>query len=88
MAFNSSGGTPTGTSPGGRPGGRLGIIGIIIVALVALYFGVDPRSAIALFNGTPTAQTAPATTAPTTTAPTQTAPTQTAPTQQAPANGQ
>ncbi len=40
-----------------RSGGKKGGIGIIVVALIAMYFGVDPKIIMSLIDGTPLTQT-------------------------------
>jgi predicted metalloprotease len=40
-----------------RSGGKKGGIGIILVALIAMYFGVDPKIIMSLLDGTPLTQT-------------------------------
>jgi len=44
-------------SPVRRSGGSKGGIGIIVVALIAMYFGVDPKIIMTLLDGTPITQT-------------------------------
>ena len=45
------------SNPVRKGGGKKGGIGIIVVALIAMYFGVDPRVIITLIDGTPLTQT-------------------------------
>jgi len=45
------------SSPVRRRGGKKGGIGIIVIALVAMYFGVDPQIIMSLMEGNPLTQT-------------------------------
>ncbi|HEC60395.1 hypothetical protein LCGC14_1517940 [marine sediment metagenome] len=45
------------STSGRKTGGKKGGIGIIAVALIAMYFGVDPRIIMSLLDGTPMTQT-------------------------------
>ncbi len=45
------------SSPGSGIGGKKGGIGVIVVVLIAMYFGVDPRIIMSFLDGSPLTQT-------------------------------